>query len=99
MATWFHVPCPSCGSARAVNSVLHGSFDPHMNPVGLLVAPLLLLLGLRAVWLISTDGNVLALAEGRFGTVLRKAAVTLLILEVVLWILRFLGFFGGPVPV
>lgn len=97
-ATWFHLPCPSCGSSRAVWSVVHGQWDPHSNPVGLLVAPLLLTFGLRAIWLLATRGDVLALAEGRFGTALKRLAIILLVAEVTLWLLRFFGLFGGPVP-
>ncbi|MFO0663420.1 MAG: DUF2752 domain-containing protein [Polyangiaceae bacterium] len=97
-ATWFHIPCPSCGSSRAVLSVVHGAWDPHMNPFGLVVAPLLLTFGLRAIWLLATRGNVLLLAEGRFGGALKRVAIVLLVLEVALWVLRFFGLFGGPVP-
>ena len=97
-ATWFHFPCPSCGSSRAVLSVARGEWDPHSNPVGLLVTPLLLTFGLRAIWLLATRGNVLELAEGRVGTPLKRLAIVLLIAEVALWSLRFFGLFGGPVP-
>ena len=79
-------------------SVVHGRWDPHSNPVGLLVAPLLLTFGLRAIWLMATRGNVLELAEGRVGTLLKRLAIALLFAEVALWVLRFFGLFGGPVP-
>ena len=97
-ATLFHLPCPSCGSSRAVWSVMHGQWDPHSNPLGLVVAPLLLTFGLRAIWLLATRGHVFELAEGSFGTRLKRLAIALLVAEVALWLLRFFGLFGGPVP-
>lgn len=45
------IPCPSCGSTRAVLSILNGDFSQafHCNPLGFILALLLILLPL---WLL-----------------------------------------------
>jgi hypothetical protein len=42
---------------------------------------------------------VQALGEGKLGGWIVRALVLALVLEVVVWGLRFFGLFGGPVPV
>ena len=100
IASLFHVPCPTCGATRSSLALLRGDLSGAcLNP---LAPPLLLLLGafaVRLVFVAARDGHA-----GRFdeGPVIRWLVRALLVtfgLAVVLWGLRFVGWFGGPVPV
>ncbi len=91
------VPCPGCGMTRAARLVLHGDFAgaTRMHPLWMVVLPAL---------------AVLAVAEGvgfarhrRWGVAIesawtRRVGTVLLIALVVVWVARFFGAFGGPVP-
>ncbi len=96
-----HVPCPSCGSTRSVHGVLHGDLGEalRMNPVALLALPLFGALAIVAMVRVAEHGTVQAIGRG----VAERRIVAVLLglygLEVLLWLLRFAGFFGGPVPV
>lgn len=98
LAAVAHVPCPGCGLTRAARLVAHGDFAAAtaMHPLVWLVAPLVL--GFAAI-------EVMGYAKTRrwgaskrvpHGTAL--LVVTALLLFAV-WIARFFGAFGGPVPV
>ena len=41
--TIFHIPCPSCGTTRAVQAVFHGEWlqSVYYNPIGILIAALM----------------------------------------------------------
>ncbi len=47
----FHIPCPSCGSTRAVHATFHGEFLTalYYNPLGLLLAMLMVVIPLWIV--------------------------------------------------
>lgn len=46
-----NVPCPSCGSTRAILSILHGEFSKgfYLNPLGYI---LILIILITPIWLI-----------------------------------------------
>ena len=102
-ASLFHLPCPACGSTRSVRALLslppdvHGAL--HYNPVAPLVFRLLAAIAARLVLVVARDGSPAALAEGRAGRWLVRALVAAVAIEIVVWALRFLGMFGGPVGV
>ena len=93
----FGVPCPGCGMTRAVRLLLHGDVASAtaMHPLVWLVVPLGLafaVLEVRAfrrahVWGTTMEALPPKLALG--------GVVGALLL---LWIARFAGYFGGPVP-
>ena len=97
----FHVPCPACGTTRSVRALLHldvlGAL--RFNPLGPFVAALLLQLGLFAIWLTAREGNIERLGQHRYGAWISRLLAVALVLEVLAWLLRFAGFFGGPVQV
>ncbi len=52
----------------------------------------------RAIYLELVDGHTHRLGDG-FGALLTRALLVVAVLETVIWACRWLGFFGGPVPV
>lgn len=46
MKQFFHIPCPACGSTRAIVALLHGHLQESLawNPLGIVLFVLLLLL-------------------------------------------------------
>ena len=103
LAGSFGVPCPGCGLTRATLALLHGDMRRalHLHPLVLLLAPLVVGIASAAAW------NLLRLprpssrrralfANGRTMTTL---ATVVLVLTIGVWLARFAGFFGGPVPV
>ena len=100
-ATLFHTPCPGCGSTRSTKALLTLDFAGWLrfNPVGPLMAFLMLVLVVRAVYVVARDGDAGRLADGRMGTYFPRAVIGVFILEVGVWALRFFGLLGGPCPV
>lgn len=100
-AKMLHAPCPACGSTRATLALLHLDLGQALrfNPAAPVVVLLLAVLAVRGVFLLARDGNVQALGEGKVGGWILRGLVGALVLEVVVWALRFFGLFGGPVPV
>lgn len=100
-AETFHVPCPGCGSTRAVRALLHLDFAAavHFNPVAPLVFGLIGLIAARGIFLLAREGSTQRLGEGRFGKFIFSGLFVAVSLEIVVWALRFFGLFGGPVPV
>jgi hypothetical protein len=100
-ARLFHRPCPGCGMTRAVRFFLAGDFGAsfHMHPLALPMLALWAAVMGTTVWTTWTSGTPLAALEGRSGRRLMTAVVVLYGAAVVLWIARWFGFLGGPVPV
>ena len=94
-------PCPGCGSTRSVLALLHGDLHGVLafNPFGPAIAMLLGILGVQTLVSLLRWGDVRDAASGRMGDIMKRLLLVLAVLEVVLWIARFLGMFGGPVPV
>jgi len=101
-ATLTHHPCPGCGTTRAARALfLH--FDiataVRFNPFGPVVMACLFVLAAESVVLMLRRGQVgnLGIAgPARWALWVLIAAIGL---QIVVWIARFFGFFGGPVPV
>jgi hypothetical protein len=103
MAGTFGVPCPGCGLTRATLALLHG--DVHgalrFHPLVWLMAPLFIgFVGMATLELVR-NANERARPprldwSSRGVTVV---AVFLLVAMLSVWLLRFAGYFGGPVPV
>jgi hypothetical protein len=69
------------------------------NPIAPFSIALLFFLGLRVIWLVYRDGGTLRLGEAPWGRAIVRALLAAVVLQIVVWILRFFGLFGGPVPV
>lgn len=96
-----HHPCPGCGSTRAVLALLHGDFHGVLanNPLGPAVAVVIAILAAQAWISMLRWGDFRDAAEGKLGLLVKRLFLGLAVLEVLLWLLRFFGFFGGPVSV
>ncbi len=92
-------PCPGCGLTRATLLIARGDLGQavHLQPFAFVVSPLLLGALALAAWTYVTTGRArLPLGVGR---PLERLAPIIAVLMVALWIARFFGVWGGPVPV
>lgn len=97
----FRTPCPGCGSTRAVVCLLHGDFDGvlRFNPVGPVMALLIGVLALQGIVSIARYGDLRNVGDGHLGGLIKRGIFLVAAVDVVLWIARFFGALGGPVPV
>jgi uncharacterized protein DUF2752 len=100
VAFFARIPCPGCGMTRATLRLLHGDWHGALafHPLVFVALPLALAFG--------ATNAVVYVVRGRWGYVdgLRGRALTwalgaLVALMVGVWVARFFGAFGGPVPV
>ncbi|MCA9598150.1 MAG: DUF2752 domain-containing protein [Myxococcales bacterium] len=96
----FGIPCPGCGLTRATSAVLHGHVleGLHYHPLVLVVAPVYIatMVSLAVGFVRGGGGKGLS---HRANVILTIVALTLFAGLFFVWIARFLGYFGGPVPV
>jgi hypothetical protein len=71
----------------------------HTNPFGPFMAIILGVLVFQAITSMLFDGDFRRVAGGRSGKILTRAVIVIATLETILWMARFYGAFGGPVPV
>jgi hypothetical protein len=101
-ALFFGVPCPGCGLTRATVAMLRGDFAAalHLHPL----SPVLVPLFGGAVALVLFDyvrgperpRAVPAWWTSRTATIAFSGLLAVLL---GVWLARFAGYFGGPVPV
>ena len=99
-ARMLHRPCPGCGMTRAVQLLLLGDWRAslHMHP---LAVPMLFAGGafaLSTVWTTYARGAPM-IHDSRFGRVAIGVLAVTYVASMVLWVLRWAGYFGGPVAV
>jgi hypothetical protein len=97
----FRVPCPGCGSTRAVLALLRGDLHDVVrhNPFGPLVAVLLACFAVEVIASVAHHGDLREAGKGPIGRVVSRLFVVVAVLQTVFWVARFFGAFGGPVPV
>ncbi len=97
-AASFGMPCPACGSTRAVWALLRGDWAAVLrcNPVAPLVVVLLGIIAGRIVWLESTRGHSRDLVATPSAWMVVRALPVVLTIELVVWALRLAGYLGGP---
>jgi hypothetical protein len=100
-ARMFHMPCPGCGSTRAMLALLDGDLHAllHYNPLAPFMTALVVVLAVQAVVSVLATGTFRDVGHGRVGTFVSRGMMIVATLEVLVWIARFGGFLGGPVPV
>jgi hypothetical protein len=96
-----HHPCPGCGSTRACFALLHGDLGGvvQYNPLGPVAALLIGILAAQAIVSVFVHGDFRDTGEKRLGYIVKRGIIAVAVLEIVLWVVRFFGAFGGPVPV
>jgi len=101
-ALFFGVPCPGCGLTRATLAMLRGDLGAalHFHPLSPLLVPLFFA-ALAKVLVDYVRGPGRALPPPRWwtGRAATVAFSALLVLVVGVWVARFGGALGGPVPV
>lgn len=100
-ARMFHAPCPGCGSTRAMLALRAGDWPAflHYNPLAPLMTALLLLLAVQATLSLAATGTFQRVGDGKIGLLVSRGVLLVVALEVLLWLARFGGLLGGPVPV
>ena len=101
VALLFHAPCPGCGATRSAWALL--ALDPvgalRWNVVALLNIAIMALLWVRGIVLIAREGNPGRIFADPIGKPLVLAFCGVWVIELLYWLLRFAGLFGGPCPI
>ncbi len=97
----FHVPCPGCGSTRAMLALAHGDLAGlvRFNPLAPFMTLLIVALAGQALASVLSTGTFRRIGDGAIGLLVSRGVMVVGALEVLVWIARFGGFLGGPVPV
>jgi len=100
-ARMFHTPCPGCGSTRAMLALFSGDVASmiRFNPLAPFMSALVALLAAQALASVFTTGTLRRTGDGAIGQVVSRGVLLVAAVQVALWLARFAGFLGGPVPV
>lgn len=100
VALFLRVPCPGCGMTRATLRLLHGDLAGALafHPLVLVALPCaLLFFGVNTLVYLRT--GTWGYVDRQMGKKITVIATLLMLLSLGVWISRFFGAFGGPVPV
>jgi hypothetical protein len=99
------IPCPGCGLTRATLALFHGDFAAALrfHPLVPVLMPVYLgLLGMIAAGYVRGTSIWAPAGQVRgwlFSKTVTRLTWLLVVLVFAVWILRFFGWFGGPVPI
>lgn len=95
-----HHPCPGCGLTRATLALLRGDLGEaiHFHPLSIIISPLVIGFVAYKSWLYIVKGRWWE-TDKRRGLWSTRASTALVVITIAVWVARFFGFFGGPVPV
>lgn len=99
-AAFLGIPCPGCGTTRALALLVRGDVPAsvRMHPLAVPMLVAAAALALATVWTTMTRGAPLV-QQTRAGRFALGLAASVYGAAILLWGLRWLGLFGGPVPV
>ena len=100
-ARLLHMPCPGCGSTRAMLALASGDWASVLryNPLAPFMTLLVVLLAVQAMASVVQTGTLRRVGDGMIGLLVSRGVLVVAALEVALWLARFGGLLGGPVPV
>ncbi len=98
-AAMFHIPCPGCGLTCATLAALHGHFSEafHLHPLVFFATPIYLGVIGSLAWGYVRGGRHTPPSK-RWGKIVTGLAIALFVSLFTVWVARFFGAFGGPVP-
>lgn len=103
VAGTFGVPCPGCGLTRATLALMRGDVRTafHFHPLVWLLAPLFIgFVGVSVLELVRGPERRRHSASFKWSSRgVSVVAMFLLVASLGVWLARFAGYFGGPVPV
>jgi hypothetical protein len=101
IALVFHVPCPGCGMTRALRLLADGNLHAslRMHPLALPVLVALATLVTATVWATMQAGSPVRMHRTRFGRAALGLAAIVYGAALMVWVARWFGWFGGPVPI
>jgi hypothetical protein len=94
MAALYHIPCPGCGMTRALRLLAAGDVGASLRMHPLAVPALV-----AGVALTAAAAQTARPLWPRFAPIALRGAAVVYAATLVLWVLRWFGMLGGPVPV
>ena len=93
-------PCPGCGLTRAGLALAQGHVGDalHNHPLAIPIIPLVALVIAQGSYTYVRHGKWRTFAEAP-NRIVTIGAIVLGFAMLAVWLARFVGFFGGPVPV
>lgn len=93
-------PCPGCGLTRAGVALLQGHIHEavHFHPLVVPIVPIVGLAVLHGIYNYVRHGRWYSFASAQTRTI-TVGSIVLGVALIGVWVARFFGAFGGPVPV
>ncbi len=101
VARFLRIPCPSCGTTRALGLFFAGHVEAsvRMHPLAIPLAASFAAIALSTAMTALTRGSAGDFHRPWHGRAALVFFALVYVAAIALWIARFFGAFGGPVPV